>query len=183
MSVANQQNTIARDVTIDKLGVEVTFIKNEMDSVKNSVSSLSNKLDADLRNIGSEVRLAIAALSAQVTERYKTPWGVIFAGLTVLFILLGFIGHQALDPIQASIGQLQASLLATQTVVVPRQEHALRAELNSIRMETIERAVKMVEERRYDELQKQVEYLRGDRDYFKHKAWGDRPGEEPRDKH
>jgi hypothetical protein len=141
-----------RDVAIEKLGVEVGFVKSEMDGIRQNVNQLAGKVDSAVNDLGREMRRAIDGLSQQLNERAKTPWAVVFAGITVLFILIGFIGHQALDPMSSDIAALK---LAT----VPRTELTMRAELNDRRVIRLEEMIKLTDERRYEERTKIIDRL------------------------
>lgn len=127
------------------LGVEVTVLQKEMGEVKTQVGALSGKIDSAVNNLGGEMRKSIDALGNTINERGKTPWAVIWAGLSVLIILMGFIANQTLTPITTELATLRAS-------IVPRSEHLVRDENTGRRLTDLEARLRTLDDRRYAEM-------------------------------
>jgi hypothetical protein len=138
--------------TPDTVAVEVEVLKNDVGEIKSSLSSLYSKIDRSVGELGSEMRRAIDVLSSQINERSKTPWAVIWGGLSVIILLMGFIANQALSPIMSDIHSLKDN-------IVTRTEHETRWASNEIRLKGDEQALLQIQDRRYAEATKQSDRL------------------------
>lgn len=128
----------------DAFDVRVGTLESEVQEVKTSIAGLHGKIDSSVGALAQEFRNALSGLSAQLTERSKTPWAVIFAGAAVAVSVIAGFGHQALSPMQADISLVKSEL-------VPRVEHDYRAKVEDQRLERIERMIDIIEQRRYEE--------------------------------
>src|SRR5271170_687971 len=90
------------------LGVRVTAVEDDIHEIKTHLSGLETKLDS-----------AFANISAQIATVQKTPWASLFGGATVVLSVLGFIGAQALSPLNSDVTKLK-------TEIVTRAEHDSR---------------------------------------------------------
>lgn len=134
------------------LGVKVNVLQTEMTEVKTTVGLLSGKIDTAVGDLGREMRRAIEALGSNINERSRTPWAVIWAGLSVLIVLMGFIANQTLAPITTELATLRSTS-------VPRSEHLVRDENMNRRLNELEDHARRVDERRYIEVTKQLDRL------------------------
>jgi hypothetical protein len=136
----------------ERLGVEVDVLKADMQDVKGSLNTLYGKIDSSVGDLGREMRRAMDALGSQITERAKTPWAVIWAGLGVMFVLIGFIANQAISPINHELSLLRAD-------VVPRSEHIAKDEARLARLGYMQTQLDKLFERDRDAISKANERL------------------------
>jgi hypothetical protein len=137
------------------LGVKVEALEADFREVKDSILSLDAKIDKSISSLAHEVRSAITALSGQLTERQRTPWGVLISGAGFIVLVLGIFGGQALSPIQSDIKSIKDEM-------VPRAEINARSAMTERRFTTMESAVEQIQRRRYDELIRTIERLQND---------------------
>lgn len=141
------------------LSVKVEAIDNDMREVKDSILGLDAKIEKAVTDLAREVRAAIQSLSTQFTERerafaerQRTPWGVLISAAVAIVGVLGIFGTQALSPIQNDIKSLKEK-------IVPREEINFRSDTTVKRLEVIEQSVIQTQNRRYEEMQRQIERL------------------------
>lgn len=134
------------------LQVRVETLDTDLREVKDSILGLDAKIEKAVTDLAREMRAAVASLATQFSERQRTPWGVIYTGIGVLVAVLGFVGGQALAPMQSDIKVLKEQ-------IVPRDEINYRTTVAVQRFETMSRNIDQIQTRRYDELMKQVERL------------------------
>lgn len=66
----------------------VSSLETGLDSLSNDVRSLARSLEG----FASETRTAIQNLSQKMADGQKTPWGVLFAGMSVLLTIISLVG-------------------------------------------------------------------------------------------
>jgi hypothetical protein len=77
---------------LEGLKVQVNSIERDYQELKGAVITLDHKIETGM-----------SAIAAKLDERWKTPWGAIFAGMGVLITFLGMIGAMAYLPIQSEL--------------------------------------------------------------------------------
>lgn len=94
-----------------------------------------NDVEVEMRNGFNQVSNSIAALSANLAERNKTQWPVIFLAIGVASSVLGYFVTQALTPIRDANLDMKAAIVDTQKTIqalaantVSRQEMDWRAQ-------------------------------------------------------
>jgi hypothetical protein len=112
--------------------VRLGALENDFGELSDRFTALENKVESGMGSLAREFRSSLSALTTQIGERNRTPWGVIFAGAAVAATMVGMIGSQALSPIQSDLTKLKGEM-------VPRVEQEYRqkvAEDRYLRLET-----------------------------------------------
>jgi hypothetical protein len=151
------------DMTVADLaafGVRVGSLETDVGEINTRLSGLENKFDAAIGAMALEFRTSLTALTTQLSERNKTPWGVIFAGAAVVATVIGMIGSQALSPMQTDIAILKRDS-------IPRVEHDYEKEVIESRFAHLEHQIQLTEEHRYDEMVETIKTLRSEREAVK----------------
>ncbi len=141
-------------IGFDALSVKVGALDDDVREINDRLLGLDTKIDKAVSSLAHEFRTALAALTTQLSERNRTPWAVLFAGAAVVISVLAMFGSQALSPVLSDIKNLKEQ-------IVPRVENDFRNAEEREHFARLEAWVKRLEERRYDELIRENERLRG----------------------
>jgi hypothetical protein len=116
---------------VTNMGRRINDVEVEM---RAGFSQLSNSLSAST----NETRQSISALAANLAERNKTQWPVIFLAIGVASSVLGYFVTQALTPIRDANLDMKAAIIDTQKNIqalamntVSRQEMDWRSDRGS----------------------------------------------------
>lgn len=147
---ASRTSTFAN---VTALGVQVQALEGDVRELKDSVLGLDGKIDNAVSSLAQEFRTAVGGLSTQLHERQRTPWLIVFAGVSAVITVLGLFGSQALSPLQADIKQIKDQL-------VPRVEHDYRDHVMNDRFAAIDAELARIHQERYDEQRERINLLR-----------------------
>lgn len=128
--------------SFETLDVQVKALEGDVRDIKTSIASL-----------GAEVRQALTNVTSQFAMQQRTPWVAIGSVLSVVLMLAGFMAYQTLDPIHADIKSLK-------DIIVPRAELTMRADLNNRRLSEIETTLRVLDQRKYEEMVREMDRLR-----------------------
>lgn len=147
--VDNRKRRVVQDMKIGNttLGIKVEALETDVREIKDAVGALDAKVAQEIGNLGHELRDAIGSIASQFTERSKTPWITLISAAGLIVTVMGFIGHQSLDPISADVRELKQQM-------VPRAEIEVRSKLFDKRIEGIEASVLDIQKSRIDQLQR-----------------------------
>lgn len=149
------------------LAVQVDALDGDVREIKDSILGLDAKIEKAVSDLAREVRHAISTLTTQFTERQRTPWAVIFSGAAVTISVLGFVGAQALSPVQADVKALKEQ-------IVPREEINYRALIAKERFDWVTAQINQLQARRYDNLIKSIERLSAENNQLRGQVLSDR---------
>lgn len=131
--------------SFETLDVQVKALEGDVRDIKTRIEGL-----------GSEIRQALANVTQQFAERQRTPWVAVSGVAAVLVTIAGFIASQAISPITSDI-----KLLKEQSF--PKDEALFRYSVNDKRLTQLELDFRVGQQRRYEELTKQIDRLEGDK--------------------
>lgn len=141
--------------SFETLDVQVKALEGDVRDIKIGLS-----------NLGAEVRQALASVTTQFTQQFalqqQTPWGTIGSVGGILIAVVGFMVFQTITPMQSDIKNIKDEL-------VPRVEHNFRQEATNQRFDEIIRRMDQFQNRKYDELNKEIEKLEIENRELKHK--------------
>lgn len=141
--------------SFETLDIQVKGLESDVRELKDGIAGLDAKIDKSIASLAHEVRSAVTALTNQFTERQRTPWAVLIGALTVTVTMLAFVGNQALTPILADVNSLKQQTF-------PKEEAVFRYGINNKRLDAVEAAQLLTQERRYNELIRQNDRLEND---------------------
>lgn len=197
MPNSDDQQRSYSDAVQAQLGERVTNMGRRINDVEVEMRAGFSQLSASLSASTNETRQSISALAANLAERNKTQWPVIFLAIGVASSVLGYFVTQALTPIRDANLDMKAAIVDTQRSIqtlaantVSRQEMDWRAQrgaedraqtlaaVSDIRAVLVPRAEHervwqnydqrfTDQQRQLDELKKQNAELYGPRDFFK----------------
>lgn len=145
---------------VRELQVKVAGVDGDIREINDRILGLDGKIDKAVTSLGTEFRSALSSLGTQLSERNRTPWGILISAAGFITTTLAFIGSQALSPIQTDIKLLKDQM-------VPREEVNYRTATNEKRMDRLESLATLLANRRYDEMQKQIDRLERQNDGFR----------------
>jgi hypothetical protein len=100
----------------DGIESRVSRIESEIESLAQSVNSLTvnvgriqDNLREELRAVSESMSKAVGALGDQVANRSRTNWGTIATVAAVSVTVVGLIGSMATQPMQRDIDQIKAT--------------------------------------------------------------------------
>lgn len=157
------------DGQIASLDTKVGVLEGDIADVGTRLENLDAKFEKVMASFASEFRTAIAALSTQLSERNKTPWGILISGAGVVLTVVALVGHQALSPMTDDIARLTKE-------AVPRKEIEARYAYTDARINVLSDEVRMLRQHEFDGLTHQIEVLERENSSLKHIL----PGEAPR---
>jgi len=96
------------------LGERVTNMGRRINDVEVEMRAGFNQLSNSLNASTNETRQSISALAANLAERNKTQWPVIFLAIGVASSVLGYFVTQALTPIRDANLDMKAAIIDTQ---------------------------------------------------------------------
>lgn len=138
--------------SFETLDIQVRGLEGDVRDLKDSIAGLDAKIDKSIASLAHEVRAAVSALSTQFTDRQKTPWPVLIAAAGFIVGVLGVFGTQALSPLQQEIKYLKEQSF-------PKDEALFRYGINNKRLDAVEAAQLLTQERRYNEIMKNNDRL------------------------
>lgn len=141
--------------SFETLDIQVRGLEGDVRELKDGIAGLDAKIDKSIASLAHEVRSAVTALTNQFTERQRTPWGVLISAAGFMVAVLGVFGTQALSPMLADIKSLKEQTF-------PREEAIFRYGINNQRLNAIESDIRLIQQRRYDEIAKELD--RSDRE-------------------
>lgn len=161
--------------SFETLDVQVKALEGDVRDIKTSIASL-----------GAEVRQALTNVTSQFAQQQRTPWLTIGSVGALVITILGFMGQQTLNPLQADIKMMKEELvprvehnyreLAAATrfskieeQLFPKDEALFRYSVNDKRLTNLETLVTKIQDRRYDEMVKRNDQLRQENQALKSK--------------
>lgn len=134
------------------LDVRARGVERDIGEVNDRLLGLDTKIDKGIAGLASEFRTSLASLTTQLSERNRTPWAVLIAAASLIIGALGIVGSQALSPVSGAVKALQDQ-------IVPREEINYRSQVNDKRLTNIEADIRLIEQRRYDMMTRQLDRL------------------------
>ena len=84
------------------------------------------RLARDQHQLAQNVEKGLAEIRQSLSERNKTPWGVIFSGFSITLALAVAIGSLALSPLRDKDAGIEESMRVLRTDMMPRGEVEVR---------------------------------------------------------
>lgn len=141
--------------SLTALDTKVEIMESDLGDLNTRITSLDTKFDNVMTSFASEFRNAIGNLSTQLSEKNKTPWGVLISGMGVILTVVTLLGHQTLSPIAETIASIQRDVRD----LVPRKEADFRHEMNDKRIGKLEIEIADAHRREYDRLKEQLDLI------------------------
>lgn len=141
--------------SFETLDVQIRGLDADVRDLKDGFAGLDAKIDKSIASLAHEFRTAVSSLSNQFTERQRTPWGVLISAAMAIVGVLAIVGSQAMAPLQQEIKYLKDNSF-------PREEAVFRYGINDKRLNGLEAARLVAQERRFNELIRQIERLETD---------------------
>lgn len=155
--MTDHSNPIAE---VRALQVKVGNIDSDVREINDRILGLDGKIDKAMASLGSEFRSSLTTLGSQLSERNRTPWGTLITAAGFISTTLAFIGSQALFPLQTDIKALKEQ-------IVPREEINYRTKTSQLQLDRLESLANTLANRRYDDMQRQIDRLERQNDSFK----------------
>jgi hypothetical protein len=97
---AATESDLSGSATLVALSTKLSGLDQDQHDLRGAVVALDRKFGESLAQLAKEFREGFGELRRDMAESRRTPWGVIFSGLSVLVAFLGIIGAMAYLPIK-----------------------------------------------------------------------------------
>jgi len=118
---------------LDSIEVRISALDRDMTEFRTALIDLNKKFDQNFSEIAREFRASLQSLSAQVTERSKTPWTVIWSGIGVAVVIVGMIGAMFYGPLRSELDTIRISNARSYEQLVQRDQRIWDEIIRNIR--------------------------------------------------
>lgn len=119
----------------------VARIAERVDNQGARITHLETVVSKGFSDLQQTFGKQLSDLSAEMRTRDRTPWGVIWPALGVMFAILFGVGGALYYPVRETMGELKAEIRRLDAVTTPTTETALLRELYDVKIESLQRQV------------------------------------------